>query len=89
MEMGIACVRDEGGFILQQVALRQAVICSQAGGDLRRAVTATAEDWLNDTEITYFVSSSMWGEITWCFLEYFWCNMGPEGLGLWQEGIVW
>lgn len=43
MRMGIACVCDEGGFSLQQVALRQAVICSQTGEDLRRTVTPTAE----------------------------------------------
>lgn len=39
-EMGLACVCNEGDFIQQQVALRQAVICSKAGGDLERTVTA-------------------------------------------------
>lgn len=50
MEMGIACVRNEGGFILQQVALRQAVIYSQAGGDLKRIVTPTAEARCSDRD---------------------------------------
>lgn len=50
LRRGIACVRNEGGFILQQVALRQTVICSQAAGDLRKPVTPTDGERYSDND---------------------------------------